>query len=245
MGSREFFFQTRWGSSSWKFVHPNSKVRGLWHADMQECYPCMPYTQGCFLPASLVYDIVYQMLWYVLTNVQPAKWDVKSESELQVIYHINKLTFCKLTIHTDLHFTHWVIFSHRTTAKYKVSAIKHPRPKPGMPLFVVMGTSLVVNLYPPHLRLVHQLLTSGVWHVSLLVCLQETNYSHKMMLNLEDVHSARLVEASSGCLLRFINPNLSDSVNFVPFGMMRYSTVDINLMSITLYNLYICISVCF
>ena len=30
-----------------------------------------------------------------------------------------------------------------------------------------------------------------------------------------------------------INPNLPNPMNFIPFGMMRYSSFDINLMSIT------------
>ena len=30
-----------------------------------------------------------------------------------------------------------------------------------------------------------------------------------------------------------VNPNLPDPVNFVPFGTMRYSPFDINLISIT------------
>ena len=30
-----------------------------------------------------------------------------------------------------------------------------------------------------------------------------------------------------------VNPNLPDPMNFVAFGMMRYSLFDINLMSIT------------
>ena len=42
-----------------------------------------------------------------------------------------------------------------------------------------------------------------------------------------------------------LNPNLPVPMNFVPFGTMRYSLFDVNLMSIISYNLYIGISVCF
>ena len=47
------------------------------------------------------------------------------------------------------------------------------------------------------------------------------------------------------CKLSQFDPNLPDPLNFVPFGTMRYSPFDINLISITTYYLYICISVCF
>ena len=42
----------------------------------------------------------------------------------------------------------------------------------------------------------------------------------------------------------FLNPNLPDPVNFVPFGTMRYSPFDINLISITcmlFVYLYFCL----
>ena len=42
----------------------------------------------------------------------------------------------------------------------------------------------------------------------------------------------------------FLNPNLPDPLNFVPFGTMRYSPFDINLISITcilFVYLYFCL----
>ena len=42
----------------------------------------------------------------------------------------------------------------------------------------------------------------------------------------------------------YLNPNLPDPVNFVPFGTMRYSPFDINLISITcilFVYLYFCL----
>ena len=53
------------------------------------------------------------------------------------------------------------------------------------------------------------------------------------------------VKKTSGKKKGQINPNLPEPVNFVPFGPMRYSVFDINFMSLTSHNLYICISVCF
>ena len=45
-----------------------------------------------------------------------------------------------------------------------------------------------------------------------------------------------LKKQKTGSLL---NPNLPNSVNFVPFGMMSYSLFDINLINIHEHDLHI------
>ena len=58
------------------------------------------------------------------------------------------------------------------------------------------------------------------------------------------LRSQNFKTALQALLPQLINPNLPDPVNFVPFGTMRYSPFDINLISITcilFVYLYFCL----